>query len=304
MNSINRTEKKKINLFIETLSKKIDDLYPEIKRNGIYKIGDIEWSLESENIDKKIIKNLKIIRIINSEIINPPSLNQDKYKIIKFNQNNLNILDALCYHGGLKTNYRNKIPLYSEHFGSINTKQNYITNIKIFTNIKFFNEDDPVILLPNTDNKMNSIKTIFHTHPVVDNMFGRIKEGIILDYPSANDIHHFSVHNLNGLDNSIIVSQEGLYCIRSIDKNIKRKLDFYETEELARLISINMKEYVNKYNIKEITFNKYYNKIINDMSMNKNINNYLNKKNIHIEYYPRVKKDDKYLLRPFYFKVK
>lgn len=308
MNSIDTREnsKDKFSDFIERFSKKLDKLKPELKKNGKYKIGDLEWNLSEINLSKKFIQNMKIIRIINNEIINPPSNNQDNFKNVKFNQNNLNILDALCYHGGLRTNYKYNKNLYSEHFGCVNVKNNSISDIKIFTNIKLLSELDPNILLPNTHGKMNNIRTIFHTHPVIDNMRGRLKEGIVFDYPSSSDIHHFSVHNTyNKLDNSIVVSQEGLYCIRTIDKKIKRLLSDDETDELNSIINFNLGIMKSKFGIlSEISIDRYYDEIINNMEMNKNINKYLENKNIYIEYYPRIKKDGKYLLRPFYFKIK
>ena len=103
---------------------------------------------------------------------------------------------------------------------------------------------------------------------------------------------------------SLVVSAEGLYNIRkkTLDMkniNVSRKNlanDYLETSKKIQ------KEYIRKYGTNFNT-NKFYSKISQDTQFIEEINNILDKYEIRIDYFPRVKKNNKWVLDTIYLPV-
>ena len=238
-------------------------------------------------------------------------------KYVKFNKkyyeisrNQLLIMDALLYDGSLKKYIdSNKKVRFSEHFGLLDFNFKKLEKIIISGDSSREDDDDIEILFPNNLNDIVDYEFMFHTHPPIKN---RIKEGIIYEFPSINDIFHFINYFNKGLtQGSLIIAKEGIYVITVKSKIKKIKYNIKEEDKIMELLqnelfnihSQSIKKYGKKFN------DYFYNKnIISDRTFidkfNKKIKKMFNNQ-IKIKYYNRVyeKKTKSWIIKSLFLRV-
>lgn len=213
-------------------------------------------------------------------------------EFVKIDKRQLNILDALMIHGGYNKNYTTKDEAkYSEHAGALDFEGALLTRIIVSGNTTSIDEYDNDIYFPIDMSDIKEYEYIFHSHPPTPRPGGRASEGVLYEVPSIGDIFHFiEHHNTGNIIGSLVVTAEGLYCIRNLDIN-------------SINISINDNALFKAYNttfntIQDMSIKKYgttfsarkfYTKIAQDTQWIDQLNKTLNKFKIHIEYYPRKK---------------
>ena len=285
-----------------------------------YKLGKIIWPDILEHKMKihqsypseyfiKIIINTCVIKdyIINPPIgINPEYINMFTY--IPLHYNKLLIIDALM-HQGSQPRYlleNNKIGMgkkyiYSEHSGVISIKNKIIDNIIVSTETERIDINDSNIYLPINTENFAKYTYLFHTHPNTSKYAGRIKEGIIYEFPSANDVLNFiKYHNEGKVQASIIITPEGSYVIRPIiySDKFEIKISFFDhlkkfILELEKLAIEKIKPFVTKISDPEI----FHNVIGSNFTYIKMYNKFIRENNLFIEFYPREKKNGEWCLR-------
>jgi hypothetical protein len=256
------------------------------------------------------------VSILSGNQIKLPTLAYQKRnggeKYIKIDKNQLQILDALMYHGGITQKYEdsNGNFKYSEHAGLLSFDDSSLQKFVISSSSTRIVNGDPDILLPTNLIEAYDYEYIFHTHPPTPTPGGRIKEGVLYEFPSASDIAHFIEHSILGVTKgSLVVTPEGLYNIRVNDKHKKlflftnelSKKDFLDS--ITKLQKQIQQKYIQKWG-NDFTIDKFYNKIIHDISFIEPLNLFLKKFNIKIDYYPRVKnKKDEWVLNDILIRV-
>jgi hypothetical protein len=231
-----------------------------------------------------------------------------------FNTNELNIIDGLYEEGSYKIYIENKknlftskINRFSEHYGLLYFSKNRLDKIVVQTNSRV-EKNDPDIYMPENNEDTLNVDYIFHTHPKTPYLGSRMSNSIIYEFPSISDIIHFIEHHNRGkLLCSIVITPEGIYSIRkNIFNRDKIKLDeeifiseieFMYIEcfqdsmlKFSKLIGIEKKD--GYYKIPEELF---YKKISIDLNFIKKINLALEKYDIAIDFYPRIKNNDKWI---------
>jgi hypothetical protein len=214
---------------------------------------------------------------------------------IKLDRNQLMILDALMKHGSYSKKYIDKkdktIFRYSEHAGLLDFNNNGLDRVVISGKTNRVDVGDEEIFLPKNMTDATEYEYIFHTHPATPKPGGRVNVGILYEYPSLSDIFHFLDHYNSGItQGSIVIAPEGLYNIRkySFDKK-KIKIDEDNLlKKLRRVMYSTQEDSIKKFGSK---FNTYffYSRIAQDTTFIGKINSVLNKFQIHIDYYPRIK---------------
>lgn len=216
-------------------------------------------------------------------------------KYIKLDKNQIMILDALMKHGGYSKKYydvkHNNVLRYSEHAGFFDITGNIIKNVIVSGNTIRVDKGDEEIFLPISSKEAYSYKYIFHTHPPTPKPGGRVKDGILYEFPSIGDILHFIDHHNDGKTNgSFVMTPEGLYNIRKYendDKNIEINEDnLYDDLRLLfrKIQDIAIKKYGTNFN----TY-KFYSTISQDTKYLENINDLLKTYHLFIDFYPRTK---------------
>jgi hypothetical protein len=290
----------------------------------IYKLAFIVWT-------DKLISNIKKCRgypsqyfisiilsltIIDDYIINPPIIinprDIDKYKLIPLHYNKLLIIDALFYQGSapryLMENGEKIKYLYSEHSGVLILKNGVISDIIVSAESDRIDKNDDSIYLPINSNQFMENEYMFHTHPNTLSYAGRVNNGIIYEFPSANDLYNFVKYYTNGkVLASIISAPEGTYVIRPVSNTKEITLPKEKFTQISRFLSNLESIAIKKFNhiINDISDpNFFHTHISSDITFIKKYNNYINNFNLFIEYYPRILKNGEWRLRqiflPFY----
>ena len=284
--------------------------------NKFFQLGNIIWS---GNMIHKInthqsypseyfIKVIINCYIIDNMIINPPielpPEKIEKFMYIPLKYNLLLILDALWKQGS-KPRYIGKDDqkyIYSEHSGVLSLKNNIINNIIISTETNRLDPTDDTIYLPiNTDN-LDKYEYLFHTHPNTLKYAGRISEGVIYEFPSANDILNFiKYHDEGRAQASLIIAPEGMYVIRPIKDLKKYDIDmeiFYHLRKfIMKLEKIAIKKF--KVPVKELSDpDIFHAEVGSNFTYINSYNKFIEPHNLLIEFYPREKKNGEWSLRP------
>ncbi|AUV58427.1 hypothetical protein [Bandra megavirus] len=289
--------------------------------NILYQLGNIIWY---DNIIHKIKKHGKypsnyFIEIIvntyhyNQQIINPPIILKNNliknFKYIPLHYNKLLIIDALMQQGSHpryflpknKTNVKQRY-IYSEHSGVLSLNNDVIDNIIISTQSSRVDANDGDIFLPVNYDILNDYEFLFHTHPNASGYGNRIKDGILYEFPSANDIFNFVKYRNEGkAQASIIIAPEGTYVIRQIKYNKKHQLSVQVfdtlrkyTLKLEKIAIKNIYQDINK--ISDADF--FHENISSNTKYINSYNKFLESYNLYIEYYPRQKVNGEWRLKP------
>ena len=282
----------------------------ECRSHKCYQTGNIIWS---SNIQHRITdhqlypstyftKAIMGIQLIDNYIINPPLILEqvNLFDYIPLHYNKLLIIDALLKEGSFPRYENENKFIYSEHSGVISIKNKVVENIIISAETDRIDIFDNNIYLPINADMLSDYEYIFHTHPNATSYAGRIKEGIIYEFPSSSDILNFVKYHDTGIAQaSLIVAPEGSYLIRplKITKTYDLKPDFYD--ELRRYILKLEKMAVKKLGklVDLSDPNTFHEYVSNDLRYIKLYNEYLDPYNLFIEYYPRHKKNGEWCLR-------
>lgn len=287
--------------------------------NGTFMIDNIIWRddivhyIEKHNIkpsDKFIDRIFKYIPINKKRIIKYKSeiYSQEEIKYLKLDKNQILIMDALLKHGGYDKKYmddKNKIYRYSEHVGLLDFNNNGIEKIIISGETSRIEKSDSDIYMPKNIPYSMDYEYIFHTHPPTPKPGGRAEYGILYEFPSTSDIVHFIEHYNNGnTQGSLVICSEGLYNIRKqILDNKKIKIDqniMYKT--IDKTMKAVQKDALKIYGY-DFTSYVFYSQIAQDTKYIDDINKVLNKFKLHIDYYPRVKNNNKWIIDTIHLPV-
>lgn len=231
-------------------------------------------------------------------------------KMLKLDRNQILIMDALMWHGGKKF-YKdcnnNNIYRYSEHYGLLDFSNSGLEKIIIFANTNKVDPIDDDIFLPRHNVESYDYEYIFHTHPVTGKKpGGRVFCGVLYEFPSVSDIFHFINHYNSGRTcGSLVITAEGLYIIKKHiddDENIKiNEDDLYN--DMLKIIWDAQKIAIEKFGteFKPYTF---YSIIAQDRTYINMINKVINKHQLHIDYYPRLRdKKGRWYINTIYLSV-
>uniref|UniRef100_A0A6C0ADG9 Uncharacterized protein n=1 Tax=viral metagenome TaxID=1070528 RepID=A0A6C0ADG9_9ZZZZ len=277
-----------------------DSLYHYVKEHNIEPSNDfinMIFNFKNFNLITKNIGSLK------SELVTTK-----EKMMIKLTKNQINIMDALMEHGGITKKYideDNNSFKYSEHAGLLDFDTKGLNKILIYGSTEKVSQSDDEIYLPRTKSDAYDYEYIFHTHPPTPKPGGRTDMGILYEFPSISDIFHFIEHYNNGYtQGSIVIAPEGMYNIRKKDfdrKKIEINRESFFNDIKVAFIEIET-EAINKYGEK-FTENDFYSKISQDRDFINKFNKYLNKYGINIDYYPRIKIKNRWIIDTVYLPV-
>lgn len=290
-----------------------DDICDKCQTDRLYRLANIVWP----NIIKHRIKYhhlypseyfIKVILsmcVIDDYIVNPPIEIEpgriNSYHYIPLHYNKLLIMDALM-HQGSQPRYLTKEGrfIYSEHSGGISLKNKVVDNIIVSAESNRTDAADVNIFLPINADILAQYEYLFHTHPNTSTYAGRIKDGIIYEFPSANDLFNFVKYHTEGAAMaSLIIAPEGMYVIRQIKY---RKFDvnyefFYRLRKfilkLERAAIKELQPYMPQLSDPDF-FHKY---VGSNFKYIKLYNKFIEPVNLFIEYYPRQKRNNEWNLR-------
>ena len=305
--------------------------------NKFYQLGNIIWpinichrinkhqSYPSEYFIKIIVNTIILDDYITNPplIINPAKISQFSYITLHYNK--LLIIDALLKQGSVprylyEDDGQNKY-IYSEHSGVITVKNNLVKNIIISTDTTRIDINDNNIFLPTNNELLAQHPFIFHTHPLTlvsdsdinsgsqirygQKLLGQVKyagrlvDGILYEFPSANDILNFVKYKQTGIaQGSIILAPEGVYVIRPIiyeyPNNVNKKFYNKLQKYIIKIERMAISKYQNLANIHDP--NVFHNNISNNMSYISLYNKFIKKINLFVEYYPRQLKNGEWII--------
>lgn len=231
------------------------------------------------------------------------------HNYIKINQNQMLIFDALLKHGGYAKKYidinNSDILRYSEHTGLLDFKMNLLERVVVAGNTTRVDKDDTEIFLPRDLSDLREYEYIFHTHPPTPKPGGRAKQGILYEVPSIGDILHF-IDTFNGgkICGSLVVTAEGLYNVRK--KELNHDKIFINEDKLFRdynyIFELIQEGIINKYGT-DFTTEKFHKKIAHEQLYFIKFNEILNKYQIQIDFYPRIKHKSQWNLDKVYLPI-
>lgn len=228
---------------------------------------------------------------------------------VKLKRNQILIMDALMIHGGYTKKYFDKDNLknfkYSEHYGMLDFNDYSLERIIISGKTARIDDTDADILFPKEFGDVIEYEYIFHTHPPTPKPGGRVKDYILYESPSPNDILHFIYLFNKGLtQGSIIIAPEGLYNIRKYHFN-KKKIHINEKKLLKHVSKILFKlqeDSIDKYGT-DFTTHFFYSKVAQDTTFIDSLNKTLKEYKIFIDYYPRTNIKGKWIIDTIYLPI-
>jgi len=252
---------------------------------------------KSKNNQDKDQEN-KIIKL------NGIEFKQNNLKYIKLEKNQIKILDALFYHGSgtKKYNFEDK-KIFSEHSGSLDFNNDGLE--KVIVNAQFtLDKNDPELFFPENLIDAYDYEYLFHTHPLTPAIGSRIKDDILYEFPSISDIFHFIENFNNGnIQGSIIIAPEGLYNIRKIKFNkIKLIIDQKKLYRILNKYYWTIQEKAIQKHKKNIK-NNFFTIIAQDDSFIKELNDILKEFKLIIDYFPRIKDKNEWIIDTIYLPV-
>lgn len=235
----------------------------------------------------------------------------ENMRYIKMERNQILILDALMRHGGYSRKYidkNNKTPLYrySEHSGLLDFNHFGLEKVIISGKTNRVDKGDEEIFLPKNMPDALDYEYLFHTHPPTPKPGGRADIGILYEFPSISDLFHFIDHFNDGqTQGSLVITPEGMYNIRKLvfDRQ-KIKIDEDDLyENMQKTMRKVQDDALKKYGTQFTTY-EFYSKISQDRHYIDMINKQLNKYELHIDFYSRLKDDKgKWVIDTIYLPV-
>lgn len=289
-------------------------IYRNFKNINFYTITNIVWPDVIDKIITKyqtfpsdyFIKIIMFTQIHNKTIVNPPimlpPLLIQNFSYVHMHYNKLLIIDALLEQGSCPRYQDQNTYIYSEHSGVISLEDNTIDSIIVSTKTDRTDSQPTKIFLPNNIPIFKDYTILFHTHPKTKTYGGRIKEGILYEFPSVSDLMNFvKYHNIGKVQLSLIAAPEGLYIIRPLFYESKIKVNmnmFYELKEyILKLEAISLLDYQDI--LDELIDADIFNKFVSTNYKYINLyNDAIKENNLFIEYYPREKKNNEWCLTP------
>ncbi|AYV80325.1 MAG: hypothetical protein Gaeavirus32_3 [Gaeavirus sp.] len=242
----------------------------------------------------------------------------DKITYNLFSTNEINIMDGLYEEGSNKIYIEKKKNIFnsthnrfSEHYGLLYFSKKKLDKITIQIPSRIDKEDHN-IYLPQSSLEALQVDYIFHTHPKTPYLGSRISNSIIYEFPSMSDIIHFIDHHNRGiLLGSIILAPEGIYNIRKYTFNhdyLKIDYDIFLSELEDTYIDCYQESmytyFPNKQptdsKIHQISESTFYKQIATNLTFLKQINKVLEKYDITIDFYNRVKLENKWIFANIY----
>lgn len=260
---------------------------------------------------------------------------------LKLEQNQILIMDAMMEHGSYQKylDKKNKnMYKFSEHAGLLDFENSGLEKIIISGNTNRIDENDKRIFFPDDLPDAYDYEYIFHTHPPTPKPGSRAVNGILYEFPSISDMFHFIEHYNDGyVQGSLIIAPEGMYNIRKLifdDEIIDIDLDKFMMDYDDAFIDIQINA-IDKYigddiynynnaddntndnidnniddNIDDNTNNNFsidkklfYSIIAQDKKYINELNKITNKYDLHIDYYPRVKKNNNWIIDTVYLPI-
>jgi len=226
--------------------------------------------------------------------INGRNIVRDDKRYMKIDKNQILIMDALMRHGRYKiyADQKDKKTFrYSEHAGLLDFTHRGLEKIVVFGNTTRVDEIDNDIYMPKSVSDIYEYEYIFHTHPPTPKPGSRVEVGILYEFPSISDMFHFIDHHNEGkIQGSIIIAPEGMYIIRKKEQDNKKiKIDedkFYKqtAKKFNELQDISIAKYGSNFSTYE-----FFSKIAQDKEYINGLNQVLNRFEMHVDYYPRIK---------------
>lgn len=244
----------------------------------------------------------RIIGKLNGELV----VKYDK-TFMKLDRNQILIMDALLEHGSYKIyKYKNKKEYkYSEHYGLLDFDNHGLNHFLISGKTTLIDENDNDIFLPKNMKEANDYEYMFHTHPPTPTPGARVVIGILYEYPSVSDMLHYIDHYNSGrTQGSIVIAPEGMYIIHKLDFDDKKIVidEDMMVNAYDRITRKNQHDAIKKYTI-NITQDIFYNDIAQETKYITAINKALKPFDLHIQYYPRIKEDNKWIIDTIYLPI-
>lgn len=269
-----------------------DGLYHYIEKHNIKPTDDFIDFIFRHELDSQVtVTKHKLARVKGVMTI------KKHKKYLKMDQNQIMIMDALFSHGS-KKNYigskKKKLYRYSEHAGLLDFNDNGIEKIIVSGNTTRVDPNDNEIFMPQDIPDALDYEYIFHTHPATPKPGGRVTDGILYEFPSISDLFHFMDHYNDGeTQGSIVIAAEGMYIIR---KKVfdKKKIKINEDKffrDAKKIWGEVQDDAIKKYKTK-FSNDTFHSVIAQDTTYIDRLNKVLNKYELHIELFPRVKSDD------------
>lgn len=282
-----------------------EGLYHYIKNHNIKPSEEFIDFIFRHDVDPSyyIKRNINKVTKIKTKIV----VDKNK-KYLKIDKNQIMIMDALMVHGS-KKNYiddNRQLIRYSEHAGLIDFNDSGLEKLIISGNTTRVDPNDDEIFLPQEIADAYDYEYIFHTHPATPTPGGRSDVGILYEFPSVSDLFHFIDHYNDGkTQGSLIVAAEGLYNIRKTIFNSK-KINVDEDKlfnDIRRIYSKLQDDAIEKYGT-DFSNETFYSKIAQNKSYIDRVNKVLNKYDMNVDFYSRVKTDkNKWIIDTIYLPI-
>ena len=294
--------------------------YRLTNNKSAYYISPYIWIIKNKNSKvskkfKEFIKKQNIDNLDSSKqftlVFNNNEVSVGNKKIIRLSYKHLSILDNLMYLGAKKI-FGAKNEQYIEHAGMLDiNNQGKVDKIVINTHRNFNAEDDKEILFNYDLPDIQENEMIFHTHPPTGGVYGRLKDEIIYDPPSPEDILHFMENYNEGVvQNSLVVAIEGYYVIKckKIGLNEIRIEDVeYFLSRYNKLLDRLQDKALDDHKVHSKKFEKSKDYFFSEVDENylENMNRFLDNYNIEIEFKKRKynKKIKKFIVQTLYLEI-
>ncbi len=176
------------------------------------------------------------------------------------------------------------------------------SQIVIMNNTNRQDVADKDILLPHNSPDLLEFDYLFHTHPNTHTNGGRVSSGVLYEFPSASDIYNFMKYNEEGkAQASLIVSPEGEYIIRPRRYGVRPTAGREQYDKLRDAIILIEKLAIKS---KRDVLDKiqsdpelFHGKVSADTRFIKLYNRCLKPLELFVEYYPREKMGNEWVLR-------
>jgi hypothetical protein len=259
--------------------------------NKYYQWGQYLWKDQLiDQLNSGIIPDNRFIELLSSAYPPPHTPKPFQLKPIVLNHNNLMMMEAIWASGSQKSYRLNNHYYFTEHAGGLEIDECKIKKIFLHTDPGILDSEQKIIL-PGNKGENENVPYVFHTHPYDPE---RLEDGIIYEFPSANDIFHFMyLHNIRRTMGSIILAPEGVYIIRAIYVERNFILDLNLHYKIERFLEKVQDQAYQKYKDEK----KFYEVVINDYSFINKINKKIADHNVVIEYHARTKINNEWRYR-------